>query len=287
MFCFQRLSFVLGCSLLILPAFLANQASAQTVVLTSLESADCSNNASTKTECTSETQDVKAAQPSGTTPSLASSTQPFSTALQSNNQGSFLVGTNPFDGLFKTDGISAIALSQGTTGPFSTGDRDKNKSRPNRIGDRIDRSLVNSRLMQLPIGGEILPNTSVSSPGNGAIAQLSTGTNDGILPNSPSQPTGEILSNSLTQPTGEILPNSLTQPTGGILPNSSTGSSGGIFPTPSVGSIDGNGLPDPSKLATSDLITDTATVPEPSISLLAWLGLAAVGLLPTQFKSKL
>lgn len=263
MFCFQRLSFVFGCSLLILPAFLANQASAQTVVLTSLESADCSNNASTKTECTSETQDVKAAQPSGTTPSLASSTEAFSTALQSNNQGSFLVGTNPFDGLFKTDGIIAIASSQGTTGPFSTGDRDKNKSRPNRISDRIDRSLVNSRLMQLPIGGEMLPNTSVPSPGNGAISQLSTRANDGNLPNS------------------------LTQPTGGILPNSPTGSSGGIFPTPSVGSTDGNALSEPSNLAASDLIADTATVPEPSISLFAWLGLAAIGLLPTRLKSKL
>ena len=263
MFCFQRLSFVLGCSLLILPAFLANQASAQTVVLTSLESADCSNNASAKTECTSNTQGGNATQPSGTTPSLASSAQPFGTALQSNNQGSFLVGTNPFDGLFKTDGISAIASPPGTTGPFSTGDRDKNKSRPNRISDRIDRSLVNSRLMQLPMGGEILPNTSAPSPGNGAIAQLSTGSNDGILPNS------------------------LTQPTGGTFPNSPTGASGGIFPTPSVGATDGNALSDPSKLATSDLIADTATVPEPSISLLAWLGLAAVGLLPARFKSKL
>jgi hypothetical protein len=287
MFCFQRLSFVIGCSLLILPAFLANQASAQTVVLTSLESADCSNNASTKTECTSKTQGVEAAQPSGTTPSLASSTEPFSTALQSNNQGSFLVGTNPFDGLFKTDGISAVASSQGTTGPFSTGDRDKNKSRPNRISDRIDRSLVNSRLMQLPIGREILPNTSAPSPGNGAIAQLSTGSKDGILPNSLTQPTGGTLPNSLTQPTRGILPNSLTQPTGGTFPNSPTGSSGGIFPTPSVGSTDGKALSNPSQLATSDLIADTATVPEPSISLLAWLGLAAVGLLPTRFKSKL
>ena len=276
MFCSQRFSFVLGCSLLLLPAFIANRASAQTVVLTSLESADCSNNASTKAECTSQTPGAKAAQPSGTTPSLASSTEPFGTALQSNNQNSFLVGNNPFNGLFKTDGIGAIASAPGTAGPFSNGDRDKNKSRPNRISDRIDRSLVNSRLMQLPIGTEITPNASIPlQGGDGAIAQLSTASNDGILPN------------SSAQPTGGILPNALTQPTGGILPNSPTGPSGGILPTPSVGSTNGNMVSDPSTLATSDLIADTATVPEPSIPLLAWLGLVAVGLLPTRLKSKL
>jgi hypothetical protein len=276
MFCSQRFSFVLGCSLLFLPAFLANRVSAQTVVLTSLESADCSNNASSKAECTSQTQGAKAAQPSGTTPSLASSTEPFGTAVPSNNPGSFQIGTNPFNGLFKTDGIGAIASAPGTTSPFSNGDRDKNKLRPNQISDRIDRSLVNSRLMQLPIGTAITPNASIPLPGgDGAIAQLSTGLNDEILPN------------SSTQPTGGVLLDSLTQPTGGILPNSPTGSSGGILPSPSVGPTNGNTPSDPSTLATSNLMADTATVPEPSISLFAWLGLVTVGLLPTRFKSKL
>lgn len=275
MFSSQRLSFVLGCSLLILPAFLANQASAQTVVLTSLESADCSNNASSKTECTSYPQGAKTVQPSGTTPSLAGSTEPFGTASQANTSSSFLVGTNPFNGLFKTDGIGAITSAPGTTGPFSNGDRDKNKSRPNRISDRIDRSLVNSRLMQLPIGSETPPNASTSLPGEGAIAQLSTGSNDGISPNSSSQSTDGII------------PNFLNQATGGTFPNSPTDPSGGIFPTPSVSPTNGNTLSDPSRLTTSDLIADVATVPEPSISLVAWLGLAAVGLLPTRFKSKL
>lgn len=277
MFTSQRLSFVLGFSLLIWPAFLANRASAQTVVLTSLESADCSKNTSTQTECTSKAQGAKATQPSETTPVLASSTEPLATALQSNNPGSLLVDPNPFNGLFKTDGIGAIASTSGTTSPFSNGDRDNNKSRLNRFSDRIDRSLVNSRLMQLPIGREILPNTSTPLPGEGAIAQLSTGSNDGILPNS----------SSSSSSTSGILPNSLTQPTGGILPNSPTKPGGGILPTPSVEPTNGTALSEPSTLATSNLITDAATVPEPSISLFAWLGLAAVGVLPTRFKSKL
>jgi hypothetical protein len=283
-----RLSFVLGFSLLVLPALLADQASAQTVELTSLEPADCTNNSSTKTECTSNAESANAVQSSGSTRSLTNLTQSPGTALQLGNQGSFLISTNPFNGLFKTEGIGAIAQAPATTWTFGNSDRYTNKSALDRISERVNQPLLNSRLMQLPIGTESLPDYSKSVKEEGAIANLLASSGDGILPNASTKSIDRILPDSSTVPTAEILSNSATEPIARLVPNSSGVPIPGIIPTPSIEPTADNMLADsdPLELSASELISGEAKVPEPSISLLTWLGLAAIGLLPTRLKIK-
>jgi hypothetical protein len=94
-------------------------------------------------------------------------------------------------------------------------------------------------------------------------------TEEGILPDTSTQPTEVgILPDTLTQPTEvSILPDTLTpSPQKGVPVNRSTQSTGKST------------LPGNSTSAPPQLSQEVATVPEPSISLLAWLGLAAVGL---------
>lgn len=230
MFSFQRLSFLLVFSLLVLPVASPHKASAQSISVSSLGSDDPAPQGSGALQGSTST--------GGSVADLVEKSPPV------NNQGSFL-GVD-IDAFSEVDGAGAgfaelkgAALSLGlSNGYTSTLDPDK------QLRERLERSSTSSQFVR-------------------------ESTEEGILPDTSTQPTEVgILPDTLTQPTEvSLLPDTLTpSPQKGVPVNRSTQSTGKST------------LPGNSTSAPPQLSQEVATVPEPSISLLAWLGLAAVGL---------
>lgn len=243
MFSFQRLSFLLVFSLWVLPVASPHKASAQSISVPSLGSDDPAPQGSGALQGSTST--------GGSVADLVEKSPPV------DNQGSFL-GVD-IDAFSEVDGAGAgfaehkgAALSLGLSNGYTpTLDPDK------QLRERLERSSTISQSVRESTEEDILADTSTQS------------TEEGILPDTSTQPTEVgILPDTLTQPTEvSILPDTLTpSPQKGVPVNRSTQSTGKST------------LPGNSTSAPPQLSQEVATVPEPSISLLAWLGLAAVGL---------